>query len=153
DSAGVIYTGTAVTDKTLRVLGYLEYTLATAGTWDTPPSLIKLWSQGDKLPGDRVQIQQKVDAVARSVVGATPTNSGAFVSITPSSEVNAIDFSVSAVVGNSTTGESRISLYRGAVSLVPVGASHSGSSTLDSAAYIYTTVARVLDFPGSNISI
>jgi len=55
DTAGVIYTGTAVTAKTIRVLGYLEYTLTTAGTWDTAPSLIKLWSQGGKLPGDVVQ--------------------------------------------------------------------------------------------------
>lgn len=64
DTAGVIYTGTAVTSKTMRVLGYLEYTLTTAGTWDTAPSLIKLWSQGDKLPGDTVQI-------SRSSTGAT----------------------------------------------------------------------------------
>jgi hypothetical protein len=60
DSAGVIYTGTAVTSKMMRVLGYLEYTLTTAGTWDTAPSLVRLWGRGDKLPGDTVQFKSHV---------------------------------------------------------------------------------------------
>ena len=60
DSAGVIYTGTAVTSQMMRVLGYLEYTLTTAGTWDTAPSLVRLWGRGDKLPGDTVQFKSHV---------------------------------------------------------------------------------------------
>jgi len=55
DSSGVIYTGTAVTSKAMRVLGYLEYTLTTAGTWDAAPSLVNIYSQGDRLPGETVQ--------------------------------------------------------------------------------------------------
>jgi hypothetical protein len=58
DSAGVIYTGTAVSSKAFRVLGYLEYTLATAGTWDTAPSKVQLYEQGNKLPGDTVQVRR-----------------------------------------------------------------------------------------------
>ncbi len=58
DSSGVIYTGTGVTSKAMRVLGYLEYTLTTAGTWDAAPSLINIYSQGDRLPGDTVQIRR-----------------------------------------------------------------------------------------------
>jgi len=54
DSAGVFYTGTAVTSKPYRILGRLDYTLTTAGTWVTAPT-IKLFSQGSKLPGDVVQ--------------------------------------------------------------------------------------------------
>ena len=53
-SAGVFYTGTAVTSKVYRILGRLDYTLTTAGTWVTAPT-IKLFSQGSKLPGDVVQ--------------------------------------------------------------------------------------------------
>lgn len=60
DSAGVIYTGTAVTTKAFRVFGYLEYTLATAGTWDTAPSKVQLYEQGNKLPGDRVQLRRNL---------------------------------------------------------------------------------------------
>lgn len=58
DSAGVIYTGTAVTSKAMRVLGYLEYTLTTAGTWDAAPSLISIYSQGNRLPGETVQVRR-----------------------------------------------------------------------------------------------
>ena len=58
DSSGVIYTGTAVTSKAMRVLGHLEYTLTTAGTWDAAPSLVNIYSQGDRLPGETVQIRR-----------------------------------------------------------------------------------------------
>ena len=61
DSSGVIYTGTAVTSKAMRVLGYLEYTLTTAGTWDAAPSLVNIYSQGDRLPGETIQIRRKHD--------------------------------------------------------------------------------------------
>lgn len=56
DSAGVIYTGTAVTTKPMRVLGYIESTQATAGTWATTPSKIQAWTPGMRLPGDTVQV-------------------------------------------------------------------------------------------------
>lgn len=55
DSAQIIYTGTAVTSKAMTVLGYLEATEATAGTWATAPSLIKIIQPGDPLPGDEVK--------------------------------------------------------------------------------------------------
>lgn len=44
DSAGVYYTGTAVTSKAMRVLGYVESTQATAGTWATSPSKVQIVS-------------------------------------------------------------------------------------------------------------
>lgn len=56
DSAGVIYTGTAVTAKAMRVLGYLEISEATAGTWATAHTKLRLWQPGMKLPGDTVQV-------------------------------------------------------------------------------------------------
>lgn len=58
DSAQVIYTGTAVTSKAMTILGYLEATEATAGTWATAPSLVKVLQPGDALPGDVVQVQR-----------------------------------------------------------------------------------------------
>ncbi|MDD5189443.1 MAG: hypothetical protein PHE50_00190 [Dehalococcoidales bacterium] len=42
DSAGVFYTGSAVTSKAMTVLGIIESTQATAGTWATAPSKIQL---------------------------------------------------------------------------------------------------------------
>ena len=43
------------------MLGYLEYTLTTAGTWDAAPSLVNIYSQGDRLPGETIQIRRKHD--------------------------------------------------------------------------------------------
>lgn len=46
DTARTLYTGTAVTTKRLRILGYATYTLTTAGTWATAPSDVLLTRAG-----------------------------------------------------------------------------------------------------------
>ena len=74
DSSGVIYTGTAVTTKAMRVLGYLEYTLTTAGTWVTAPSLIQLYSHGDKLPGDTVQTRRATTSSEVDITSNIPAD-------------------------------------------------------------------------------
>ena len=148
DTAGVIYSGTAVASKTMRVLGYLEYTLTTAGTWDTAPSLIKLWSAGDKLPGDVVQLRRAVDVTSRSVSNAAFVDSGAFVAITPTSSPNAVLFSIEATLGYSTLGQTHVGLYRGTTSLIPAGAITSLANTLEANSRIESGRASVLDFPG-----
>lgn len=57
DSAGVIYTGTAVTGKGFRILGYADWNggLATAGTWSSTMGYLQLFGAGIRLPGDVVQ--------------------------------------------------------------------------------------------------
>lgn len=70
DSAGVWYTGTAVTAKAARIIGYTEHSLTTAGTWDEVPDKTQLWQAGMKLPGDVVQI-------ARTSTGAVATGATA----------------------------------------------------------------------------
>lgn len=47
DSAGVIYTGTAVASKAMTVLGYAVATEATAGTWATAPATLKVASAAE----------------------------------------------------------------------------------------------------------
>lgn len=74
DSSGVIYTGTAVTTKAMRVLGYLEYTLTTAGTWDAAPSLINIYSQGDRLPGETVQVRRNLTGATASGTTTVPSD-------------------------------------------------------------------------------
>lgn len=125
DSAGVIYTGTAVASKTMRVIGYLEYTLAAAGTWDTAPSLIKLWSQGDKLPGDRIQFRRTADGTLSTFASATilPADgtipqSGegvAFSSsqfITPKSEINLLHVTTAIQMETAATNQNTVALFR-----------------------------------------
>jgi hypothetical protein len=69
DSAGVYYTGTAVTSKAMKVLGYVESTQATAGTWATSPSKVQLLTAGTKLHGDVVQ--QNVTYTGAVATGTT----------------------------------------------------------------------------------
>jgi hypothetical protein len=98
DSAGVIYTGSAVTAKAMRVVGYVESTQGTAGTWATAPSKIQQWSPGMKLPGDRIQfhrINQTAVVTTSSLIPSDNTipqisEGSSFLSqaITPTSGVN-----------------------------------------------------------------
>lgn len=57
DSAQIIYTGTAVTSKGMRILCYLDYGsgLTTAGTWASAPTLLQMFGPGVPKPGDVVQ--------------------------------------------------------------------------------------------------
>ena len=101
DSSGVIYTGTAVTSKAMRVLGYLEYTLTTAGTWDAAPSLAQLYSHGDRLPGQHMQLRHKRDGAYAAGAATIPndntipqnTEGTEFISqaITPRSAINLLE--------------------------------------------------------------
>lgn len=59
DSAGVIYTGTAVTSKSFLIVGYVEWNTSgvTAGTWTTSNvNFIQSFGPGIKKPGDSVQV-------------------------------------------------------------------------------------------------
>lgn len=70
DSAQVIYTGTAVASKAMRVLGYMDWDagLAAAGTWSSNPTKVQLFGHGVPLPGQEVQRQ-------RTATGATASGS------------------------------------------------------------------------------
>ena len=77
-SAGVYYTpnGITLTNKAIRILGYIEYNstgLATAGTYATGPNFIQTFGPGIKKPGDNVQ--------ANYNTGSFTGNNGTFPSI------------------------------------------------------------------------
>lgn len=57
DSAGVFYSGSAVTTKPYLVLGRLEFRsgLATAGTWNVAPTQVVQHREGGRMPGDVIQ--------------------------------------------------------------------------------------------------
>lgn len=66
DNAQVLYSTSSVTTKPIRLLGYLEATEATAGTWATAPSKVQLFGAGVKKPGDRVQLQRSATGTSSS---------------------------------------------------------------------------------------
>lgn len=115
DSAGVIYTGTAVSAKALRVIGYVESTQATAGTWATAPSLVQNWTPGLKLPGDPIQIRfnhssnmQTGTTVFTAVGDTIPQNTDGdeylSQSVTPTSAINYLDIEAQIVLAIVSTG-------------------------------------------------
>ena len=103
DNAGVFYTGTAVSAKAYRVLGFIEWSASglTAGTWTTTNLLrSQLFSPSTRLPGDWVQVVSTT-AAATAFVGTLATYvyaTGNTVSITPSSAANIIRATVNATL-------------------------------------------------------
>jgi hypothetical protein len=72
DSAQTLYSGTAFTTKAVRLLGYIESTQATAGTWATTVSKIHMLKFGDKRTGDLVQEQRNTSGAMATGSTGTP---------------------------------------------------------------------------------
>ncbi len=112
DSAGVIYAGSAVSAKGMRILGYIESTQTTAGTWTTAPSKVQIWQPGMKLPGDRVQYRVTTNTAQTTGTTTVPNddtipqnNEGVDLSvntsITPTSAINLLEITVEHAVSHS----------------------------------------------------
>lgn len=116
DSAQVIYTGTAVSSKAMRILGYLEWSsgLTTAGTWNAVPTKIQLFGAGVALPGDEIQRVQSTDSAVATGTTTTPqddtipqnTEGTQFMSqaITPQAACNLLDVESEAQLYTSAAG-------------------------------------------------
>lgn len=141
DSALTFYTGTAVTSKAFRVLGYLEYNsgLATAGTYATAPDRMCLLSFDTRMPG--LVVQQVRVQTAAVVSGTTNLPSDDTIpqsgegnawgaldcTITPVSAANMLKSRVSTMLSNSSAaGNTSLALFQdataGALSAVTYGA-------------------------------
>lgn len=122
-TAGVFYTTTALTSKAFRILGYFEATEATAGTWATGATRIKLFGPGMKKPGDVVQTVY-VSATTTATVSASTTKVATAVtgSISPTSAVNLVRVTAMGAVefapGGATTTAGITQLYRGTTTAI-----------------------------------
>lgn len=109
-SAGVIYTGTAVTSKPYRILAYIEWNTSgiTAGTWTTTNlSIVQPYHVGIPTPGQptgRRATTNKTDTFTStaSVTWTDITNYSA--SITPTSAANAVRWQFASYVTVGTAG-------------------------------------------------
>jgi hypothetical protein len=70
------YTATTLSAKVFRILGYVESTQATAGTWATSPSKVQLFGPGVKRPGDTVQ-----EITSGNINAAATTTSTTYVAL------------------------------------------------------------------------
>lgn len=89
------YTTGSLTPKSFRILGFVESTQATAGTWATSPSRIQMFGPGVKKPGDVVQTQSQSTTTSGTVsnVAFTALTSSPAVSITPQNAANLVKVS------------------------------------------------------------
>lgn len=74
DSAQVIYSGTGVASKAMRILACLEWSagLATAGAWSGDPTKVQLFGPGIPLPGARVQLRGNSTGAAATGTTTVP---------------------------------------------------------------------------------
>ena len=167
DSAGVVYTGTAVSSKPYRILGYVEWntTGLTAGTWTTTNfnvlNGIVLFTPGMKKPGDIVQVGSVTKTDTFTSTSTTFTDiTGLTISITPTSAANNVLCFFSAF-GMGSTGVNACVLrsMRGATAIAvgdAAGSRTSGSALLQSGANSNSTMTAAwstYDTPQSAASV
>jgi hypothetical protein len=133
-TAGLIYCGvSAVTSKPIRILGYMELTETTAGTWATNPTFIQLMGSGIKKPGDIMQgpiVGTRSPATSSTSASFVTTNISA--SITPTSAVNLVMGQYSADC-TPTAGTAQTMTYqptRGATQISTAQTVSQGSSSI-----------------------
>jgi hypothetical protein len=105
------YTASTLSSKVLRILGYVESTQATAGSWATSPSKVQLFGPGVKRPGDTVQEATNFVSASAGTTSATfVALTGESVSIAPSSAANLIRAEASGSLQLPTNGSGNITI-------------------------------------------
>jgi hypothetical protein len=124
DSAQVIYTGTAVTSKAMRILAYMDWNsgLGTAGSWSATPDKIQHFHSGVALPGT---IQQIVNTETGAVATGTTTvplddtipqitegDQYMSLAITPTNSTSALQIDVVWIGSQSTSNHCVVALFQ-----------------------------------------
>jgi hypothetical protein len=120
DSAGVFYSGSAVTTKPYLIVGFAEWdSLTTAGTW-VAPDRVKLFGAGCKLPGEVVQAAQASTSTATTgITSTTPQNTNLSQAFTPTSRQNRVRVTYQGTVA-SVNQIARVGLFRDASQIGPM---------------------------------
>lgn len=92
-SAGTFYTGSAVSSKSYKVIGYMEWTsgLATAGSWASLPTTIQNYGPGVRLPGQIIQVAYSPTSTGFSTTSTSPQDTTISQAIIPSSACSLIE--------------------------------------------------------------
>ena len=80
----------AVTNKAARILGYVEISESTAGTWATGPTYVPLFGPGVKKPGDVVQRLFSTNSTSYSATTSYAAATNFNQAITPTSAANPV---------------------------------------------------------------
>lgn len=149
-TAGVFYTTAALTNKAIRILGYMDWAngLPTAGTFISGPTTIQLMGTGVRKPGDAIQTVTASFTTAVTTTSTTPVNTGLNVSITPTSAVNLVQVLAVGPLGTSTANvTAHAKLARGGTAIGQSAAAFNVSGFI-----LSTATMSSLDFPGVTTS-
>ena len=121
-SAQVLYSTTARTNVAVRVIGYIEISEATAGTWATPPTVLQIMGPGVRRTGDLIQaLHSQTGAVATGTTtmadsDAIPQNTSGdqymSLAITPTSAINRLLVQSTWNGTSNTIGEMTMALFQ-----------------------------------------
>lgn len=124
NSAHVIYTGTAVTDKPMIIVGYADWNsgLASPGTWNSAPSKVQPFHAGIPLPGSLVAIDSSelvTVATGTTTIPADDTipqntegDEYLTLSVAPVSPCNVVQIRCDTHVASSATGGMSLALFQ-----------------------------------------
>jgi len=151
----VWHTASTLSSVVLRILGYVESTQATAGTWATSPSKVQLFGPGVKRPGDVVQKSYSTTTTSGTTTSTSYANlsGGQTANITPTNAANPIRV---AMFGSVTYTGAALNTQNGAIRLVR-GATLIGATTTGITTSSSVTITQVegaisidnLDLPNS----
>jgi hypothetical protein len=143
DSAGVFYTGTAVTNKAYVILGYAAYEsgLATAGAWASQPRQ-QLFGPGVPLPGSTVQSVYSSTTSTTANSSTTKTATSLTGTITVNSATNLVKVQAYGQAQQSTGNILLATLWRGTGSTQIGNISPISSNTANGPIALFA-----LDFP------
>jgi hypothetical protein len=114
-----------------RVIGYVESTQTTAGTWATAPSNVQLFGPGVKRPGEAIQGPFRTEITSDPTTTSTTyvALTGLSKAITPTSAANVIHARSAGAWGTTAAGFAAFSLSRGTTAATGLFGDQSGGGS------------------------
>jgi hypothetical protein len=150
-AAQTFYTNGALSNKAVKILGYVEYNstgLATAGTYASAPSFINVFGTGSKRPCDPVQIVSTTPSPNATSASATFVVTTMTVTLTPASAANIVWATASATCMKNTAGTGSFEMSRGNTNNTNM---IGGLASINSNGGVLLSCAiEAMDFPNTN---
>lgn len=148
DSSGVFYTGTAVSSKPYKILGWMDWDsgLTTAGTWASGPSRVQVYERGMPLPGQEIGNSTRgVRTTQDSFTSTSYVDTNLTSGMTLRSPCNAVaGIAIGALAVSTSTAGATVAVRRGGA-VVNLSQSFYGAV----ANFNAVSVIPILDFPGA----
>lgn len=152
-SASVFYTTSVLSNRPIRILGYLtwESGLATAGNWASAPSVIQTAGPGTLKPGETVKIFS-VSTSTPITTSAGPVPTDLSIQFAKTSAANSVKFnSGGQILSNASNASALVRMYRGG----GIGTCTSSTVAVDATAVqplngIQSVTTSLLDLPAAS---